>query len=186
MKLPWYLGETFNAAIGQGYVAVTPIQMAYLMATIANGGDIYQLSLLKGNKKIIGKAALKPETLQLLKEALAGVVNEPGGTAYGSKSQMTVMGGKTGTAQVVGKKKGGAAQRFGDHAWFVALAPVDNPEIAVSVFVEHGGHGATAAAPIAKKAIEAYIASQKAAGEGTGQVVRQKTEKAFPSGPLNN
>lgn len=165
-NLPWYLGETFNAAIGQGYVAVTPIQMAAMMATVANGGDIYKLSLVQGAKKQVGKVAIKPETINMIKDALSGVVNEPGGTASGSRSQLTIMGGKTGTAQVVGKLKGTSSGQFGDHAWFVAFAPVDNPVIALSVFVEHGGHGASAAAPIAKKAVEAYITSRQALIEG--------------------
>jgi penicillin-binding protein 2 len=161
-KAPWYLGETYNAAIGQGYVAATPVQMAKMLATVVNGGNIYNLSIVKGGGKPVGQVDLKPDTLALVKEALAGVVNEPGGTAHASQSQMTVIGGKTGTAQVVGKKKG-AGERFADHAWFVAFAPVDNPTIALSVFVEHGGHGGATAAPIAKRAIEAYMAEQKPA-----------------------
>lgn len=159
-KAPWYLGETYNAAIGQGYVAATPIQMAKMLSTVVNGGSIYNLSIIKGGSKPVGRVEMKPDTLRLVKEALAGVVNEPGGTAHGALSAMTVIGGKTGTAQVIGKRKG-VGERFQDHAWFVAFAPVDNPAIAVSVFVEHGGHGGSTAAPIAKKAIEAYIAGQR-------------------------
>ncbi len=158
---PWYLGETYNAAIGQGYVLVTPIQMAKMMATFSNGGDIYPLSLIKGGSRPVGHVNLKPETIRIIKEALSGVVNEPGGTAHGSMSPLVLMGGKTGTAQVVGRKKGVSGEKYMDHAWFVAFAPVETPAIALSVFVEHGGHGATAAAPIAKKAIEAYLFKQK-------------------------
>ena len=182
-KQQWYLGETFNAAIGQGYVAVTPIQLAAVMATFANGGDIYQLTLVNGESKLVGKVPLKPETINMVREALSGVVNEPGGTASGSRSQITIMGGKTGTAQVVGKKKGLSAERFGDHAWFVAFAPVDNPVIALSVFVEHGGHGSSAAAPIAKKAIEAYITSEKMKEQGGGDQVKKDENKAPLPGP---
>ncbi|MCL4537870.1 MAG: penicillin-binding protein 2 [Nitrospirae bacterium] len=169
LRQQWYLGETYNAAIGQGYVTATPIQMARMVATVSNGGDMYPLSLMKGDSKPMGRVNLKPETIHMIKEALSGVVNEPGGTAHGSMSQLTVIGGKTGTAQVVGKKKGLAGERFMDHAWFVAFAPVDNPEIALSVFVEHGGHGGSSAAPIAKRAIEAYMKSkngQEAIGKG--------------------
>ncbi len=163
---PWYLGETYNAAIGQGYVSVTPIQMARMMATLSNGGTIYPLSILKGGSKPIGQAGIRPETIQIIKEALAGVVNEPDGTAHASQSQAVLIGGKTGTAQVIGKERGASGEKYMDHAWFVAFAPVDKPEIALSVFVEHGGHGATAAAPIAKKAIEAYLIKQKPAEPG--------------------
>jgi penicillin-binding protein 2 len=77
------------------------------------------------------------------------------------------IGGKTGTAQVVGKNKGLSGEKYMDHAWFVAVAPIDNPEIALSVFVEHGGHGGSAAAPMAKKAIEAYFLNK---GQGKEKI----------------
>lgn len=158
---PWYLGETYNVAIGQGYVTTTPIQMARMLAIFVNGGDSYPLTLEKGGSpQPAGKVALKPETIRLVKEALAGVVNEPGGTAHGSMSKAVLIGGKTGTAQVVGKLKGLTGGKFEDHAWFVAYAPLENPEVALAVFVEHGGHGGSAAAPVAKKAIEALLVKQ--------------------------
>ncbi len=159
-RLPWYLGDTFISAIGQGYITTTPIQMAAMMATFANGGNVYKPSLIKGSYQPARTINLKPETIRMIKEALSGVVNESNGTAQGARSSLAVIGGKTGTAQVVGKKKGLAGERFMDHAWFVAFAPVDDPEIALSVFVEHGGGGGAVAAPIAKRAIEAYLKSQ--------------------------
>ncbi|MCL5062117.1 MAG: penicillin-binding protein 2 [Nitrospiraceae bacterium] len=167
-RLPWYLGDTFISAIGQGYVTATPIQMAVMMSAFANGGNIYKPSLIKKNQAPSEIIKLKPETVRMIKEALSGVVNEPNGTAQGAKSPLAVVGGKTGTAQVVGKKKGLSGERFMDHAWFVAFAPVDNPEIALSVFVEHGGGGGAVAAPIAKRAIEAYMKS-KNGQEAIGQ-----------------
>jgi penicillin-binding protein 2 len=162
-RLPWYLGETYNAAIGQGYVSVTPIQMARMIATLSNGGTIYPLSLTKGGSKPIGQLGIKPETIETIKEALAGVVNEPGGTGHAAQSQAVIIAGKTGTAQVIGKQRGVSGEKYMDHAWFVAFAPVNKPEIALSVFVEHGGHGGTAAAPIARRAIEAYLIKHKPA-----------------------
>jgi len=167
-RLPWYLGDTFISAIGQGYVTATPIQMAVMMSAFANGGNIYKPSLIKKNQAPSEIIKLKPETVRMIKEALSGVVNEPNGTAQGAKSPLAVVGGKTGTAQVVGKKKGLSGERFMDHAWFVAFAPVDNPDIALSVFVEHGGGGGAVAAPIAKRAIEAYMKS-KNGQEAIGQ-----------------
>ena len=162
---PWYLGETFNAAIGQGYVAVTPFQMAQLTSTVANGGYIYRPSLLRMTDKPepAGKAKIKQETLDMVKKGLCGVVNENGGTGYVAKSSMVSICGKTGTAQVVGLRKDSKylSEMHRDHAWFVAFAPYESPEIALSVMVEHGGHGGAAAAPIAKKAIEAYLKSGK-------------------------
>lgn len=162
-KLPWFLGETFNTAIGQGYVAATPLQLAVMTSAIANGGNLYKPTLIKDAPPIIlGKAKVSPETLEIVKKGLSGVVNEPSGTGWAAKSQIISIAGKTGTAQVVAINIGSQnlPERFRDHAWFVAFAPVENPEIALAVLVEHGGHGGGAAAPIAKRAIEAYMNSK--------------------------
>ncbi len=162
-KLPWFLGETFNTAIGQGYVAATPLQLAVMTSAIANGGNLYKPTLIKDAPPIIlGKAKVSPETLEIVKKGLSGVVNEPSGTGWAAKSQIISIAGKTGTAQVVAINMGSQnlPERFRDHAWFVAFAPVENPEIALAVLVEHGGHGGGAAAPIAKRAIEAYMNSK--------------------------
>lgn len=161
-KLPWFLGETFNAAIGQGYVGVTPIQQAEMISTVANGGILYRPNLVKGTQPIVsGRVKIDPENLEIVKKGLFGVVNEPSGTGSASKSYLTNIAGKTGTAQVVTVRKGGqySSEKFRDHAWFVAFAPVEKPEIALAVLVEHGGHGGATAAPIAKTAIEAYMKS---------------------------
>ncbi len=158
---PWFPGETLSVAIGQGYVSVTPVQMARLIAAVANGGKLYKLNLLNdtGNApKVISEVKIKPETLAVIKDALKGVVMEPGGTAYAIRSNLLSIGGKTGTAQVVSMKKSGknATGNLGDHAWFVAFAPAESPQIAMSVFVEHGGHGSSAAAPVAKAVVEEF------------------------------
>ena len=162
-KLPWFLGETFNTAIGQGYVAATPLQLAVMTSAIANGGNLYKPTLIKDAPPIIlGKAKVRPETLEIIKKGLSGVVNESSGTGWTAKSQIISIAGKTGTAQVVAIKRDSQSlsEKFRDHAWFVAFAPVENPEIALAVFVEHGGHGGGAAAPIAKRAIEGYMNSK--------------------------
>lgn len=163
---PWYLGETFNAAIGQGYVAVTPFQMAELVNTIANGGDVYKPVLIKINDKPepASRARLKPETIETVRRALFGVVNENGGTGWAARSSVSQISGKTGTSQVVSMERFKSAPgKYRDHAWFVAFAPFEKPEISLSVMVEHGGHGGSAAAPIAKRAVEAYIKSSRSA-----------------------
>ncbi|MBI5050032.1 MAG: hypothetical protein HZC11_03940 [Nitrospirae bacterium] len=156
----WFQGETLNTAIGQGYISATPVQMARLIATVANGGKLYKLNLLKGsvNPRLIREIRLKPETFETIKNALAGVVAESGGTGYMARSKLISIGGKTGTAQVVAGKKFGKhlPAAFRDHAWFVAFAPTENPQIAMTVFVEHGGHGGAAAAPVAKAVIEEF------------------------------
>ena len=157
---PWYLGETFNAAIGQGYVSITPAQAAILAAAIANGGIIYRPSvLLDAPSEINGKLSLKPSTIRVLKQAMYQVVVNPKGTGWRAKSGIVPIAGKTGTAQVVSRREDDQENRWTpkDHAWFVAFAPVRKPVIAVSVFVEHGGHGGETAAPIAKATIEEYI-----------------------------
>ena len=161
-KQKWYLGETFNTAIGQGYVSVTPIQMAVMISAVANGGNLYTPQLVTDATPILsGKINVKYETLDLVKRGLFGVVNEPGGTGWAAKSELASICGKTGTAQVVAMRGSSQQDKFRDHAWFVAFAPAEKPEIALSVFVEHGGHGGTTAAPIAKKAIEAYLKNTK-------------------------
>ncbi len=158
--LPWYLGDTFISAIGQGFVTATPIQMALMTATFANGGHVYRPSLVRGDYSPVRTVALKPETIKRVKEGLADVVNAGNGTAQGARSSLALIAGKTGTAQVAAKRKGALSGRFMDHAWFVAFAPVENPEIAVAVFVEHGGGGGAVAAPIAKKGIEAHLRAE--------------------------
>ncbi|MFH1014806.1 MAG: penicillin-binding protein 2 [Nitrospirota bacterium] len=161
----WYLGETFNAAIGQGYVAVTPMQMAQLMSIVANGGLIYRPVMVKAEAPLqpVASVDIKPQVLDLVRDALYGAVNEGGGTGGAAKSSIATVGGKTGTAQVVSIRKSShhLPEKFRDHAWFVAFAPVEKPAIALCVFVEHGGHGGGAAAPIAKLAIEAYLKNEK-------------------------
>lgn len=163
-KLPWFLGETFIAAIGQGYVSTTPIQLAVTMGSIANGGILYKPTLTKNALPVVsGETHISPGTLALVKHGLYGVVNEQGGTGRAAQSAITTISGKTGTAQVVSMKGGRQyyGEKFRDHAWFVAFAPYEQPEIALSVFVEHGGHGGAVAAPIAKTAIEAYMGSRE-------------------------
>lgn len=175
--LAWYLGDTFISSIGQGYVSATPIQMAIVMSTVTSGGHKYKPTLIKGDSELLETVSLKKETIEFMKEALSGVVNKPNGTAQRAKSSLVVIGGKTGTSQVVGgKKKGAVAERFMDHAWFLAFAPVDNPEIALSVFVEHGGGGGAVASPIAKRAIEAYFLSKRQNLADRGDTVRSTAD----------
>lgn len=159
-KTQWFLGETFINSIGQGYVSTTPIQLAVMMSAIANSGRVYRPILLRDDSSVlVRKVDIRPETFEIVRDALKGVVNEPGGTGAAARSFIATIAGKTGTAQVVGIRKDSKylAEKFRDHAWFVSFAPVEKPEIALAVFVEHGGHGGSAAAPIAKKAIEAYL-----------------------------
>jgi penicillin-binding protein 2 len=106
---------------------------------------------------------MKPENIDLIKKALLGVVEDDDGTGLKAQSEIVTVGGKTGTTQVVGGVRKGTdiPEKYRDHAWFVAYAPVVDPEIALAVFVEHGGHGSTGAAPIAKKIIERYYEKEE-------------------------
>lgn len=166
----WLPGETISAAIGQGYVTVTPLQMASLVGTVANNGVSYRPRLVQavmdrtlGNLQELpavprGKIDAKAETFRVIKDALADVVTK--GTATRAKSSMVTIGGKTGTAQVAALRTGpeeNIPKKFRDHAWFVAFAPVESPKIAVAVLAEHMGHGGAAAAPLAKEVIETYM-----------------------------
>jgi len=167
---PWWPGETVSASIGQGYVSVTPLQMANLTATVGNGGAIFRPRLIRGvteratgiyhelQSVEVGRLSIKSETLSLIQQAMAGVVTH--GTATRAKSSLVTIAGKTGTAQTVGLRMGpeeNVPKKLRDHAWFVSYAPVDAANIAVVVLVEHMGHGGTAAAPLARQLIEAYV-----------------------------
>ena len=175
----WYRGETLNTVIGQGYLAVTPIQMARLTAAVVNGGKLYKPFLVADPDREIEPESvldIDPQNIEVIRKALMDVVKGKRGTARGARSKVVDIGGKTGTTQVIRgpeddeeKKKKDIPEKFRDHAWFVAFAPEVDPQIAVSVFVEHGGHGSTAAAPIAKRIIEAYY---KNLNNKEGQEVR--------------
>ncbi len=158
-KIPWYLGDTYISSIGQGAVTTTPIQMAQVMASVANGGKIYKPTLIKGDYEPVATVDLQPDTIRRISAALHDVV--AGGTGKNAMSALVPVGGKTGTVQVVSKSSGLTGEKYMDHAWFVAFAPTDNPEIAIAVFGEHGGGGGAVAAPIAKTAIDAYFGPRK-------------------------
>jgi penicillin-binding protein 2 len=175
-KEKWYAGETISVSIGQGAVALTPVSMAVYISTLANGGTRLTPHLLKsiddgtGWKEVPPPAPrsavqLKPETIQAIRDGLWMVVN---GTGTGGRARIAGrdVSGKTGTAQVISLEGGKAAKGktdkdLRDNGWFVFFAPRDNPQIAGVVFVEHGGHGGTTAAPIAKHVLETFFAKQE-------------------------
>jgi penicillin-binding protein 2 len=158
----WYTGETLNTVIGQGYLSVTPVQMARLTAAVVNGGNLYEPYLIMdaSGPRSENVVSIKPYYADIIKKAMLGVVSDKHGTGWKARSDIVRMGGKTGTTQVVSgvTKDKKIPAKFRDHAWFIAFAPEEQPQIAVAVLVEHGGHGSTGAAPIAKKIIETYYA----------------------------
>ena len=164
-------------AIGQGYDLTTPLQMARVVAAIANGGIIYKPYIVEkvespageilyqAKPEVQSRLGASPANLEAVRQALVGVVNE--GTAKVARLPNIQVAGKTGTSQVVAldpdnpKKK--RERRMEDHAWFVAYAPADDPRLAVAVLVEHGGHGGEDAAPLARRVIIAGMSEPQVA-----------------------
>jgi penicillin-binding protein 2 len=171
----WYPGETISVAIGQGALSVTPMSMAVMMATVANGGTRVVPRLVKATDEGEGwqpvanppspfaPFLLKPETVAAVRDGLWLVVN---GAGTGRRAMVAGrdVAGKTGTAQVISlegkdRARGKTDQDLRDHGWFVFMAPRDNPEIAGVVFAEHGEHGSSAA-QVARHVIETYFAER--------------------------
>jgi penicillin-binding protein 2 len=174
-KQKWYAGDTISVGIGQGYNLVTPLQLAYATAILANDGVAYRPHLLKvvqssriSERRILGmnpesNLNLNVDHLALVKSAMVAVT-QPGGTAARAGAGAPyVFAGKTGTAQVIGMKQGEKyieskiQEHHRDHAWFMAFAPFEQPKIALAVLVENGGHGSSTAAPIARKVLDYFL-----------------------------
>ena len=168
----WFRGETMITAIGQGILNVTPLQMARFAATIANGGKVLKPQILAdAAPEILSRPEVKPTHLKKIRQAMRDVVASPRGTAHQALAAAPwPAAGKTGTAQVVEMAQDEEEEiseeeqlrRHKDHAWFMGYAPFDNPKIAIAVFVEHGGHGGSDAAPVAAAIIRAMAASEGA------------------------
>ena len=183
-------GFTLNAAIGEGAMSSTPLQLALAYAALGNGGTVYMPQLVRAVETSDGaivqdfpprvrhKANVRPENLDRVDDALFAVVNDPKGTAYPVRDTTLDVAGKSGTAQtgyVAGKDTDArtAAYNSQNHAWFVAFSPSKNPEIAVVVLIEHGGSGPTIAAPLAMQMIRDYDRLQAA-----------RAGHPFPKGPV--
>jgi penicillin-binding protein 2 len=164
-KQEWTAADALNAAIGQGYVLVSPLQLAVMTSRIASGRDLVP-SLMFGQPKPPGPALpFTPEQLAVTRDGMFRVVNGSG-TGAGSRLQVpgVTMSGKTGTAQVrkLLSRGGGGAWKGRDHSWFICFAPSEAPRYAMAVVVEHGGFGASAAAPIAKDVMTCLFDPAKA------------------------
>ncbi len=158
-KEQWYPGDTISVSIGQGLLAVTPVQMATMISAVANGGTLVRPHLARDTKAESAKLPVAAGTLALIRDALADVVEE--GTATRAQLGPIHVAGKTGTAQVFKKSVGVDADKQPkderDHAWFIGYAPAEKPEIAFAIVIEHGGHGGTTAAPVARKVLEVFF-----------------------------
>ncbi len=171
----WQEGETLSVSIGQGFNLATPLQICRLTAAIVNGGKLFKPQLIETIRDPDGSTIEKFESVlqaeiygskkdrQSIINGMVAAVNDKRGTSGRAKLETITVGGKTGTAQVVRMKKFRSMpedqlpRKYKDHAWFTCFAPAVKPEIAITVMIEHGGHGGSAAAPIAKKVLEEYF-----------------------------
>jgi len=174
-KESWQAGETLSISIGQGFNLVTPLQMAVFIAAVGNGGTLYRPRIVKSVRDRKGNIvqAIDPEitsglpaskeNLALVRKGLLKVIQGERGTARRIRATEYEIAGKTGTAQVFSRKAGEKfdnkklERTLQDHAWFVCYAPAQNPKIAISVIIEHGEHGSSAAAPVASDLIKTYL-----------------------------
>jgi penicillin-binding protein 2 len=170
----WVTGDTYNMAIGQGFVLATPLQMVNAASAIANGGTLYRPQIvhdvIDSEGKIVKAFApdvirqlpVAPENISLVRQGMRAAVLG-GGTAKGASLPGIAVAGKTGTAEFfVDRNKDGVPDRDREgnlptHAWFVTFAPYDNPQIAMVVFVYGGGEGSAVAVPIARDILEYYF-----------------------------
>ncbi len=176
----WYAGETISIGIGQGYNAYSTLHMAHALANIVNYGKVFHPHLVHtisnpntGETRTVEaepsrQVALKKEHVDLIKRAMNSVTKEgTGARAFAGAAYES--GGKTGTAQVYSLKggryvAGQVRERLRDHSWYIAFAPVDEPNIVVAVMVENGGFGAQSAAPIVRQVFDYYLTGQAPGG----------------------
>ncbi len=190
----WQKGETLSCVIGQSFVEITPLQLAMFYATMANEGKLWKPHVVKEvfsnqgqvlkrvEPELIHQFKISRKTMDIIKQGLYDVVNAQGGTATSLKGSGLQMAAKTGTAQVIGmsadkifSKCENQEYKFRNNGLFAAYAPAGNPKIAVGVVVEHGCHGGSAAGPVAKQMIAAYL--NKYYPQYQKKIVAQETAK---------
>ncbi len=192
----WFAGDTVSVSNGSGYNSYTPLQIAHAVANLANNGVVMKPHLVKiiedgGSHartltvpKESYRIPLKQENIDVIKAAMVGVTSEAEGTASKvfAGAGYTV-GGKTGTAQVIGIRKNEKynakliAERLRDNALFTAFAPADKPRIAIAVVVENGGWGAGVAAPIVRKALDYYLLGKRPTTKETTKVPKEDADE---------
>ena len=191
-KAKWQDGETLSVAIGQGFNIATPLQICVMTAAIANGGKVYRPKLVEqvtdpdGNvnenfaPELVSEVQGMERFLRMIRTGMEEVVHGKRGTARNVAIEGMRIAGKTGTAQVVrlaqykGLKEEDIPYKYRDHAWFTCYAPAENPEIAVTVLIEHGLHGGSGAGPIARALLAQYF---------SGKMETVKADKAPPVVP---
>jgi penicillin-binding protein 2 len=174
-KEPWQDGETLAISIGQGFNLTTPLQVNVMTAAIANGGIIYKPQFIEEivdpDDKVVnrftpvrtGEFPGSEADLEVIRKGLLAAVNGINGTGEHARLKSIKVAGKTGTAQVVrlahvkDMDEDKIPYKYRDHAWFTCYAPAENPQIAVTVLVEHGSHGGSTAGPIARRILMKYF-----------------------------
>jgi len=180
----WQGGDNLNMSIGQGYTLVTPLQVARFFAAALNGGKLLKPLLLKDDKPVVqGQVPLNQEQLDLLYRALVRTVDDDRGTCRRLRTAGVVVGGKTGTAQVVrltdalkALKDDDIPYRFRDHAWMAATAEKDGKRFAIVAMIEHGLHGSSGAGPVVKALID-YIFFGKVTPKPEAQKARSRAAR---------
>jgi len=170
----WFPGETVNFGVGQGYLLVTPLQLAHYTAMLAERGRGFQPRVVAGTRDASGRIVrsnpvagsatngISEASWALVLRGMIGATTYGTAAALGKDARYTIAG-KTGTAQVFTVAQNArynantVAERLRDHSWFIAFAPAESPRIAVAVLVENGGFGASVAAPIARRVLDAYL-----------------------------
>ena len=188
----WFAGDTVSVGIGQGYNIATPLQLAHATAALAANGKVYRPQMVSHVQEASSRAlkplgselqrsiAIQPEHLQRVRAALVDVTRPGGTAAQAGAGAPYSFAGKTGTAQVVAIKQGQSyvesqvQERHRDHAWFIAYAPAENPTIALVVLVENGGHGSSAAAPIARVVLDYWLLGKQPDGTQPKVVVSEE------------
>jgi penicillin-binding protein 2 len=189
----WYPSETISVAIGQGPVLVTPLQIARALSSLVTGGRLPTPHLFLASQDPRNGAPLRyqvetraglplePAKAAIVKEGMWAVVNEPGGTAFSSRVPGLDIGGKTGTAQVIGReaviRAGAEKKKLEDHAWFTGFATVEDPRLVVVVFVENGGHGGAVAAPLARQIFAKFFDKSQPPAQRTASTEIEKREE---------
>jgi penicillin-binding protein 2 len=189
----WYPSETISVAIGQGPVLVTPLQIVRALSCLVTGGRLPTPHLFLASQDPRSGAPLRyqvetrtglplePAKAAIVKEGMWAVVNEPGGTAFSSRVPGLDIGGKTGTAQVIGReaviRAGAERKKLEDHAWFTGFATVEDPRLAVVVFVENGGHGGVVAAPLARQIFAKFFEKTQPPAQRTASTEIEKREE---------
>ncbi len=162
LKEKWYIGNSYHASIGQGYITTTPLQIANFVASIANGGTLYsprivsQIKKSDGQSQLVGPVVIRKNfiansVMQVVREGMRKTVTD--GTAQSLKDLPIAVAGKTGTAQFGAEGK--------THGWFVSFAPYENPEIALVIIAEGGGDGHSSGVPVTKEVYDYYFNRDK-------------------------